>query len=98
MTYEELLEKYQAVVLENGILKEEIKNLNSKLGVSEHRAIPYGRIEDVSPDNLFANPNTFSEVFNHGSVGKPLQFNINNMSDPEDKIELFISLFKGRDD
>jgi len=33
MTFEELLEKYQAVLRENSILKEEINNLNTKLGV-----------------------------------------------------------------
>jgi len=48
MTCEELLEKYQAVLLENGRLKEEIDNLNTKLGVSEHRAIPVGRLDNTS--------------------------------------------------
>ena len=98
MTFEELLEKYQAVLLENSNLKEEIENLNTKLGVSEHRAIPYGSSDDVSLDSLFPTPNTFPEVSNHGSEGETLQSNINGMSDPKEKIMLFRSLFKGRDD
>ena len=98
MTFEELLEKYQAVLLENSILKEEVENLYTKLGVSEHRAIHYDRTENTSEDSLFPTLNAFSEVSNHGSVRKNLQLNINSMSDPEDKIELFRSLFKGRAD
>jgi len=42
MTFEELLEKYQALLLENDSLKQEIKNLNTKLGVLEHWAITDG--------------------------------------------------------
>ncbi len=98
MTFEELLEKYQAVLLENSNLKEEIENLNTKLGVSEHRAIPYGRLDNTSVDSLFPTLNTFTEASNHGSEGEALQSNVNGMSDPEEKIMLFRSLFKGRDD
>ena len=58
MTFEELLEKYQALLLENGSLKEEIENLNTKLGVSEHRAIHDGRSDNVFVDSLFPTPNT----------------------------------------
>ena len=67
MTFEELLEKYQAVLRENGSLKEEIDNLNTKLGVSEHRAILDGRSDNVYVDSLFPTPNTFSEASDHGS-------------------------------
>ncbi|HBW34449.1 TOTE conflict system archaeo-eukaryotic primase domain-containing protein [Desulfosporosinus sp. BICA1-9] len=98
MTFEELLEKYQALLLENGNLKEEITNLQTKLGVSEHRAILDGRSDNVFVDSLFPTPDTYTEVSNHVSEGNTLQSNINSMSDPKDKIELFMSLFKGRDD
>lgn len=99
MTFEELLEKYQALLLENGNLKEEITNLNTRLSVSEHRAILDGHSDNVFVDSLFPTPNIFTEVVsNHGSEGKTLQSNINSMSDPKDKIELYMSLFKGRDD
>ena len=60
MTFEELLEKYQAVLRENGSLKEEIDNLNTKLGVSEHRAIPDGRSVNTSVDSLF--PSTLAST------------------------------------
>lgn len=98
MTFEELLGKYQALLLENGSLKEEITNLNTKLGVSEHRAIPDGRSDNVFVDSLFPTPNALLEVSEHVSVGKTLQSNISGTSDPKDKIELYMSLFKGRDD
>ena len=98
MTFEELLEKYQAVLLENSNLKEEIENLNTKLGVSEHRAIPDGRLDNTSMDSLFPALTTFTQASNHESEGETLQSNINGMSDPKDKIMLFKSLFKGRDD
>ncbi len=98
MTFEELLEKYQALLLENGSLKEEITNLYTRLGVSEHRAIHDGRSDNVFVDSLFSTPNTFTEVSNHVSEGKTSQSNINSMSDPKDKIELYMSLFKGRHD
>jgi len=98
MTFEELLEMYQALLLENGSLKEEITNLNTKLGVSEHRAILDGRSDNVFVDSLFPAPNTFTKVSNHVLEGKTLQSNINSMSDPKDKIELYMSLFKGRHD
>jgi len=98
MTFEELLNKYQALVLENYSLKEEIKYLNSKLGVSEHRAITDGTSESFSEDSLFPSPNAVLEVSDQLSEKETLQLNINNMSDPKDKIELFMSFFKGRDD
>src|SRR5665648_423077 len=98
MTFEELLEKYQAVLLENGSLKVEIDNLNTQLGVSEHRAIPDGRSDNVFVDSLFPAPNTFTKPSYHGPVGKTLQSNVNGKSGPKEKIMLFKSLFKGRDD
>jgi len=98
MTFEELLDKYQALLLENSSLKEEIRYLNSKLGVLEHRAISDGASESFTEDSLFPSPDAVLEVSNQLSENGTLQFNINNISEPKDKIELFMSLFKGRDD
>lgn len=56
MTFEELLKKYQALLQENDSLKEEIKNLKIKFGVSEQRAITDGASETFSVDNLFPTP------------------------------------------
>jgi len=50
MTFEELLEKYQAVLRETDRLKQEIETLNTKLGVSEHRAIPCGNSDNVTQE------------------------------------------------
>ncbi|WP_348982464.1 hypothetical protein [Desulfosporosinus sp. HMP52] len=98
MTFEELLKKYQTLLLENNSLKEEISYLNSKLGVSEHRAISHGVSETFFEDSLFPSPDAVLEVPNQLSENETLQFNTNNMSEPKDKIALFRSLFKGRDD
>ncbi|MDO0826049.1 hypothetical protein [Desulfosporosinus nitroreducens] len=98
MTFEELLEKYQAVLRENDRLKQEIETLNTKLGVSEHRAIPCGNTDNVFIDSLFPTSNTFLECSNRVSEDKTLRPNVNSSSDPKDKVELFMSLFKGRDD
>jgi len=98
LTFEELIEKYQALLLENSNLKETIETLNTKLRVSEHRAIPYRRSDNTSVDSLFPTLNTFTEASNHGAEGETLQSNVNGMSDPEKKIMLFRWLFKGRDD
>lgn len=92
------LKSIKQCLIENGSLKEEIENLRTKFGVSEHRAIPYGRSDNVSQDSLFPTANIFTEVSNRASESKTLQSNINSMSDPEEKIKLFMSLFKGRDD
>jgi len=74
MTFEELLEKYQAVLLENGSLKLEIDNLNTQLGVSEHRAIPYGQSDNTSVDSLFPTLNTFIEASELGKQKTPSNF------------------------
>lgn len=40
MDFKELLEKYQAVLIENNCFKEELKTLKKKLGISEYQAVP----------------------------------------------------------
>ncbi len=50
MNFEELLEKYQALLVENSSLKEEIENLNTKLGVSKQRAVS-DKNSDSTPVN-----------------------------------------------
>jgi len=79
MTFEELLEKYQALLSENDRLREEIIYLNSKLGVSEHRAITDGASDSFSEDSLFPCPNAVLEVSNQLLKNETLQLNINNI-------------------
>ncbi len=98
MTYEELLEKYQALLVENSSLKEEIVNLNAKLDVLEHRAITDGNSDINSLERPHPKIHSSLELFSYESEGQTLQSNMNSQSDPVEKIKLFMSLFKGRDD
>ena len=87
MDYNELLEKYHAVQHENNILKEEIKRLKLQLGIPEQQGIPFEFFEQKSM------PEMIKAGFNEVEIS-----DINNLSNPVEKIKLFMSLFKGRDD
>jgi hypothetical protein len=88
MDYKELLEKYQALLVENNHLKEEIKRLKSQQGIPEQQGIPF---------DFFEQNSTF-EILGQNSMRTAIAASINNFSDPMEKIQLFMSLFKGRDD
>ncbi len=88
MDFKVLLEKYQALLTENRNLKEEIKSLKAQLSIAEPQVAP----DEVSEYKLE------QEISNQKSEGKDLSSNINNKSDSMEKIKLFMSLFKGRDD
>ncbi len=84
----ELLGKYQALLAENSILKEELRNLKAQLGIVECQVV--SSCEDFNSEPEM--PCTESENSND------LRSGINNMSDSIDKIKLLMSLFRGRDD
>lgn len=88
MNFEELLEKYQAVLVENNNLKEEIKRLKAELGIDNSQ---------TAPDEISVYKSE-GEMFQQESIDHILSSSINNMSDPEEKIKLFMTLFKGRED
>lgn len=90
MDYKELFEKYQALLAENSILKEELRNLKAQLGIVECQVV--SSCEDFNSEPEPEMPCTESENSND------LRSGINNMSDSIDKIKLFMSLFRGRDD
>ena len=96
MNFTELLEKYQAVVAENNSLKEELKKLKEQLSNSDCQAVS-GAIYDKS-QLTGGFPSSGSELLNHDAEDEALSANINKLSDPNEKIKLFMSLFKGRDD
>jgi superfamily II DNA or RNA helicase len=97
MTFEELLNKYQTLIVENCNLKDEIVHLNAKLDALEHQASITGSsdfaVEDIPHQTILP-----LELFRHESEDQALPPKINNQSDPEEKLKLFMSLFKGRDD
>lgn len=87
----ELFKKYQALLIENDRLKEEIKSLNVRLSLE----LPQETAQDSFSHN--------SEQVETEPVRQPcatlnLSDKINKRSDYKEKIKLFMSLFKGRDD
>lgn len=87
MNFEELLEKY-ALMIENDNLREEIKSLKAHLVIEESQGVYHETFEHK------AEP----EVFCSEPDDQYLQSTINNMSDSMEKIKLYMSLFRGRDD
>jgi hypothetical protein len=88
MDYKELLEKYKSLLIENNHLKEEIKRLKGQQGIPEQQGIPF----DFSEQNLTV------DILGQHSMSSATVVSLNNWSDPMEKIKLFMSLFKGRDD
>lgn len=82
MSFKELINKYQALLIENANLKEEIKTLKEKLNGTEAAVISKEKILDI----------------HEAVICKDNDAAVNNQSEPEEKIKLFMSLFRGRDD
>ena len=87
----ELFKKYQALLIENDRLRGEIKSLNARLSSelpqeNDQDSFAYNseKIETEQGQQPYANLN--------------LSASINKKSDSREKIKLFMSLFKGRDD
>jgi superfamily II DNA or RNA helicase len=87
--YQELLEKYKALFAENDRLKEEIRSLNIKYGTESNLLFDNDNpIIIYEPEQLELNtPKTAI-----------LNSFITQNSTPSEKIQLYLSLFKGRDD
>lgn len=83
MTYEELYEKYQKLLEENKRLKLENEDFKIRLGL----ALPLFGSEIY----LMEEERVLSDPFND-------QEQVTNNSSPQEKINLFKSLFRGRDD
>ncbi|MDD3927763.1 MAG: DEAD/DEAH box helicase family protein [bacterium] len=86
-----LLEKYQALLIENNDLREEINSLRARLTVA-------GQPQQDIPDKIPTCISPPEALFDHKPEDKNQLSRINGLSDPQDKIKLFMSLFKGRDD
>jgi hypothetical protein len=87
-SFEELFEKYQALVAENNALKEENRVLKDRLGVEETNG------EGNEPSGFTLDQE--SDAQQSPDVGSISE--ICSRSGSEKKIRLFMSLFKGRDD
>jgi hypothetical protein len=86
--FEALLEKYKALLVENGHLKEEIRNLRTNLGILEP-AVPNCDTPSIEPKPQEIVQEPAVEISPTG---------ITNISPTGEKIRLFMSLFKGRED
>ncbi|MCF6149943.1 MAG: DEAD/DEAH box helicase family protein [Candidatus Kuenenia sp.] len=89
MNYEELYTKYQTLLDENIELKTVIKRLKSQLGISEPEEIVINEINTGSTQTQISDKHNTTEELNN---------KLNNYSENKDKIDLFMSLFRGRDD
>ncbi|GJQ60392.1 MAG: DEAD/DEAH box helicase [Candidatus Scalindua sp. AMX11] len=85
MDFEELYVKYQSLLNENSRLKAEIKRLKTQFVISKPRRDVTGKSNTGSPSYQYKS-------------SKDLNLSINNGSENRDKINLFLSLFRGRDD
>lgn len=90
MDYSELHAKYQSLMDENTNLKAEIKRLKAEFGIPKPQEV-------IVKETNTATHTSCQIIDQHNNVTK-LENNINNHSRTEDKIDLFISLFRGRDD
>ena len=88
--------KYQQLLIENNSLKEEIKRLKTLLGMELSRN---QASEGFTPSEALAE-HSEPEIFDRQTEPKPStpSETINKRSDASEKIRLFQSLFRGRDD
>ncbi|MBN1613219.1 MAG: DEAD/DEAH box helicase family protein [Deltaproteobacteria bacterium] len=89
MIRDELLEKYQALLADNLALREENEILKARLGITDPPS------PDLRQDDGMQLPRAFAAA---GLPGKNPQPVISEQPDPAEKIRLFMSLFKGRED
>jgi hypothetical protein len=88
MSFKELQAKYQALLAENRLLKEELKALKAGLGVTESQL----------QDNPLLSGEPESKITNQPPTAAQSSLTISNRSKSAEKIRLFMSLFKGRND
>ena len=89
MDFEELFDKYQKLLAENKTLKTENEAVKVRLGLN-------GKIESEQVKSSTSNfpLELVSQEYHHHEAHQELK----NLTDPSEKINLFMSLFKGRED
>ena len=88
MDYNELLQKFNLLLNENNRLIKENSRLRARLGLPESEPI----------QNTVSAKTTESEIPDHESAYRNCASGVDRTSDSLEKIRLFMSLFKGRDD
>lgn len=90
MEYEELYKKYLRLLKENEYLKSENEKIQKMLLTYHKKELEIKRIKEYSKNELKIENNTPTKETDDGYL--------NNQSSPEEKINLYLSLFKGRKD
>jgi len=91
MDIKELLEKYKALLTENICLREKVNSMQLQLGLDElQKDLTDASLHEHIPEILVPESNQI-EISNSCNI-------INKRSDSAEKIKLFMSLFRGRDD
>jgi len=102
MDYKELFEKYQTLLIENNDLREELVRLKAQLGIEESQVFSPHKILYLIPEQEKSSFVLESELEPENELEPKCNVlppgGINKMSDSIDKIRLFMSLFRGRDD
>jgi len=93
MNYEELLQKYSALLRENQKLQNEIKALKEQFGIIERSVESNSLAEQSVIGHISFLDNIEAEISENP---QPVIFS--KYSDPMEKIRLFRSLFRGRED
>ncbi|MCE5284688.1 MAG: DEAD/DEAH box helicase family protein [Pelosinus sp.] len=100
MNFEELFEKYQILSAENTRLKKKVVILTAKLNnfksVTQEKSNE--KYSAICLDGLDSEENSSSDLACNNDENRVLQSGINNFSNSAEKIRLFMSLFKGRND
>ena len=91
MDFKQLLQKYQELLIENNRLKNEIETLNIRSGVEKVDNTIDNTLVIKAEEQIFE-----KELFPTNILGS--SFTTNKKSDSTEKIKLFMSLFRGRDD
>ena len=89
MDFEDLIEKYHKLLAENKTLKEENEALKARLGLNQ---------KSESDQNQGNAGNLPLELVTQESPSEIQQPELRNCTNSAEKISLFMSLFKGRDD
>ncbi|MBP6468454.1 MAG: hypothetical protein KA277_10635, partial [Fusobacteriaceae bacterium] len=87
MEYEELYKKYLRLLKENEYLKSENEKIQKMLLTYHKKELEIKRIKEYSKNELKIENNTPTKETDDGYL--------NNQSSPEEKINLYLSLFKG---
>ena len=90
VNHNELHIKYQALLAENTCLKTEIKQLKAQLGITE--------LQETVVNEIKTNHAQTQTAEKHNNSSKEFNSKLNKYSGNKEKIDLFMSLFRGRDD